>query len=133
MATGKKVEPSDFNASDLLAARDAHEKGISDLNERMAKVEGNLETPQQLADYFERSARDSRQLESVFAKMFCRFMNDNDEVKEAVRKKLEEIDRNFFFKTWKRTWFIVYSVGVAIGSIFLKALVDWIISLIPHH
>jgi len=126
-------EPSDFDTSQLLAAHGEHEKTVVNLTERLTKIEGHLATPQALADFFKESAKDSRYLDGAFAEMFCRFMNENPAVRAAVGKRMEEIDRNFFFKTFKRLWLPIYSVILIVGTILLKAAVDWLLTLIPHH
>jgi hypothetical protein len=128
----EKGDGSDFDPSELLAAHGEHDKNISNLTERMAKVEGHLATPQALAAFMKESTKDSRMLDGVFADMFCRFMKENPDVQEVVRSKLEEIDRIFFFKTLKRAWFWIYTVIVAMAAIVGKEVVDWMISLIPH-
>jgi hypothetical protein len=129
----RSEKDSDFDPSQLLHSHGEHEKNISDLTSRMAKVEGRMDTPQALADFLEESARDSRKLEGVFAEMFCRFMEENPKVQECVKKRMEEVDRNYFFKTFKRTWFWFYSVVVAVGAIIIKELLGWLLALIPHH
>src|SRR3954453_11257820 len=91
---------SDFDPSELLATHEQHEKTISDLAERLVKVESNLSTPQSVAVFFQECAKDSRNFENVFAKMFCRFLDENQEVKDALRKRMAEVDRHFFFKTF---------------------------------
>jgi hypothetical protein len=132
MAAGPKRSDNDFDASEFLAARDAHEKGISDLNDRVANVESKLKTPQDLAAFFESSAKDSRVLDGVFAKMFCRFMKENDEVREAVDKRMEEVDRKFLHKFMKRGWIALYTIGVAVITILLGLLKDYLATLWVH-
>lgn len=71
-------------------------------------------------------------LEGVFAQMFCRFLKENQEVREAMVNRMQEIDRNFFYKAFKRLWLPIYSVSLIIGAIVMKEVVQWAISLIPH-
>ena len=136
MARAPKIadeKPSDFDTSELVVTHEQHEKDITDLSERVKKIEGHLCTPQALAGFFQESAKDSRVLEGVFAEMFCRFMNENDGVKIAVEKKFHEVDRNFLHKTFKRLWLPAYSAALILGTIVLQELAKWLISLIPHH
>jgi hypothetical protein len=123
---------SDFNPSALAHAQDQHEKSIGDLTERVRKIESSLSTPQALATFFEESARDSRQLDGVFAKMFCRFMAEHPDVQEAVKRKVEEVDRSYVVKTLRRFGGALYAFVLLIGGMLLKALVDWFLSIIPH-
>jgi hypothetical protein len=124
---------SDFDPNALLQAQGEHEKSISDLTDRISKIESSLATPQALAVFLEESARDSRQLEGVFAKMFCRFMAEHREVQEAVRKKIEEVDKSYFSRLFRRFGMALYTVAVAVISVIGKNLLDWVISLIPHY
>lgn len=87
----RKSEKDDFDPAELLAESEKHETKISDLTERTSKLETLLSTPQTLATFFEQCASDSRNFDSVFAKMFCRFMEENTDVKEAIRKRVEEM------------------------------------------
>jgi predicted component of viral defense system (DUF524 family) len=123
---------SDFDPSELLATHEQHEKNITDLTERLAKIEGQISTPQAAAAFLQECAKDSRNFESVFATMFCRFLNENVEVKEAMQKRITETDRNFFFKTFKRLWLPIYSVILIVGTIVIKAMVEWLLKLLQH-
>lgn len=123
---------SDFDPSELLATHEQHEKNISDLTDRVVKIEGQIATPQAAAVFLEECAKDSRNFEGVFATMFCRFLKENSEVKAALKDKIDETDRHFFFKTFKRIWLPIYSVGLIVGTIVVKALVEWLMALIPH-
>jgi hypothetical protein len=132
----KKSEPefatiSDFDPNVLLQAQGQHEKSIGDLAERVGKIEASLATPQALAVFLEEAAKDSRQLEAVFAKMFCRFMQENSDVQTAVKKKMDEVDRNFFYRNFKRIWFPLYSGLLIFLTLLGKHLMEWLISLIP--
>ena len=71
-------------------------------------------------------------MEGVFAKMFCRFMAENAEVQEAVRKKVEEVDRSFIAKTIRRFGVAIYTVIIAGAAIIGKELLEWALSLLPH-
>jgi hypothetical protein len=122
---------SDFNPSEFLVAHEQHESKISDLTERTLKLEKSFATPQAVAAFFDECAKDSRNFENVFAKMFVRFLDENPDVREAIRKRMAEVDRNFFFKTFKRIWLPVYSALLIIGTIVVKELVQWILKLIP--
>jgi hypothetical protein len=124
--------PDNFDASEFLASRDAHEKNITELNERMSKVEGHLSTPQALAAFFENSAKDSRVLDGVFAQMFCRFIKENDAVKDAVDKRMEEVDRKFFHKFLRRGWLVIYTLAVAVITLALAVLKDWLEAVLIH-
>ena len=132
-AAPRKPDSSDFDPSELLATHVEHEKSISNLTERVVKIEGHLNTPQALAAFFQESAKDSRTLDGVFAGMFCRFMAENSEVQEALKKKMGEVDRHFFYKNFKRIWLPLYSGILIVGTLVIKELVTWAISLIPHH
>lgn len=125
-------EGSDFDPSELLAAHGEHDKTITNLTERMAKVEGRLDTPQALAAYFQESAKDSRVLEGVFADMFCRFIKENDAVKAAVDKRMEEVDRKFFHKFLKRAWWVVYTIGVVILTLAVDVFRSWLEATFIH-
>jgi len=122
---------SDFNPSEFLVAHEQHETKISDLNERTMKLEKSFATPQAVAAFFDECAKDSRNFENVFAKMFVRFLDENPDVREAIRKRMAEVDRNFFLKTFKRIWLPVYSALLIVGTIVVKELVQWILKLIP--
>ncbi|MEA3187628.1 MAG: hypothetical protein QOD99_1458 [Chthoniobacter sp.] len=122
---------SDFDTSQLLATHEQHEKNISDLTERTVKLEKSLATPQAVAGFFEECAKDSRNFDNVFAKMFCRFLDENQDVKDAVRKRMAEVDRNFFYKTFKRIWLPLYSGLLIIATILAKEIVHWLVSFIP--
>jgi len=132
LPTTKKAGTSDFDPSELLATHEQHEKNIVDLTSRVSKLEGHLCTPQALAAYFEESAKDSRILEGVFAKMFCRFMNENPDVQAALEARIAQVDRNFFFKLFKRFGFAVYSFVLVLTGLLVKALGEWIVALLPH-
>jgi hypothetical protein len=132
MASPTRKQETDFDPNDFLAAQGEHEKNISALTERISKIEGHLSTPQSLAAFLNESAKDSRVLEGVFAKMFCRFMADDKDVQDAVRKKIVEADRNFFYKNLKRLWLPIYSATLVVGTIVAKEVVQWLLSLIPH-
>lgn len=106
-----------------------HEGKISDLTQRLGKVESLLGSPQALGVFLKDCAKDSRNFDAVFAEMFCRFMNENAEVKEAVCKKMNETDRNFFFKNFRRLWLPVYSGVIIICTVLAKEFVQWIVSL----
>src|SRR5438477_12994273 len=95
---------SDFDPSQLLATHEQHHKNITDLTERVAKLEQNFSSPQAVAAFFQECAKDSRKFDKIFADMFCRFLDENPDVKEAVRKRMAQVDRNFFFKGFKRSW-----------------------------
>lgn len=128
----KKPEKSDFNPGELLANHEQHERNISDLTKRVAKIEGRLDTPQALAAFFQESAKDSRVLEGVFAQMFCRFLKEHPEVQEAVKQKMNEVDRNFFWKNFKRLWLPLYSGCLVVATLVAKEVVHWIVAFIPH-
>lgn len=128
----KKSGTSDFNPGELLANHEQHEKNISDLTTRVAKIEGRLDTPQALAAFLQESAKDSRVLEGVFAQMFCRFLKEHSEVQDAVKQKMSEVDRNFFWKNFKRLWFPIYSGVLVVATLMAKELVHWFVTLIPH-
>jgi hypothetical protein len=129
----KGSDPSDnFDASELIASRDSHEKGISELNERVTSMESKLKTPQDLATFFEGASKDSRVLDGVFASMFCRFMKENDQVREAVDKRMEEVDRKFIHKFMKRGWIVLYTIGVFVVSKLSDALGEYLKSLLIH-
>lgn len=128
----KKSDSSDFDPSQLLAHHEQHEKHISSLTERVAKIEGHLCTPQAVATFFKESAKDSRTLDGVFAEMFCRFMEENEEVKAAIKKKMGELDRNYFLKAFKRLWLPLYSGILIIATVVAKDLTQWLLSLIPN-
>ena len=98
----RRSDKDDFDPVELLASSEKHESKITDLTDRTAKLETLLSTPQTLARFFEQCAADSRNFDGVFAKMFCRFMEENAEVKAAVQKRVDESDRNFVRKTFKR-------------------------------
>lgn len=125
-------ETSDFDISEILAGQEGHGKNISDLTARVAKIEGNFQTPQAVAAFFQECTRDSRKLDGIFAEMFCRFMDEHDGVREAIKAKMEDIDRSFFYKTFKRLWLPIYSVVLIVGTVVLKDVVQWLLSLIPH-
>ena len=128
----KKAEKDDFDPSELLAVHGKHEKDITDLNGRLAKIEGHLQTPQAVAEFFTESTRDSRKLDGVFAEMFCRFMKEHEGVDDAVTKKVEDIDRNFVRKCFKRFWVFIGTGLVFIAGTVFHQLVEWLLSVLPH-
>ena len=64
--------------------------------------------------------------------MFCRFMEEHEGVKDALKTKMEDIDRRFFYRTFKRLWLPIYSVVLIVGTVVIKDVVQWLLSLIPH-
>jgi|GEM_PF-5392467 len=128
----KEAGDSDFDPSQLLAARDEHEKSITNLTDRISKIEGWLCTPQALAGFFREAARDSRELESVFADMICKFMKDNAGVAEAIKGKIEETDRNYIKKQFTRFGKLVQAGIILLIGIFGRELGQWIFSFFPH-
>jgi hypothetical protein len=128
----KKTENSDFDPDQLLAGHQQHEKTIVSLTERIAKIEGHLSTPQAVAAFFKESAKDSRVLEGVFAEMFCRFVNEHQDVQAAVKKKIEEVDRNFVQTMFKRFWVLIGSGIIFLAGSVFKEFVQWATSLFPH-
>jgi hypothetical protein len=123
---------SDFDPSEFLAGHEQHERTISELTERTFKLEQNFATPQAVASFFQECAKDSRNLENVFAQMFCRFLDDNSDVKDAIQKRISDADRNFFFKTLKRFGLASYSLFLVILGAAGKELVQWLLSIFPH-
>jgi hypothetical protein len=128
----KGGDPNDFDPTDFFTTRDAHEKNLSDLETRVSAIEGKLKTPQDLAAFFEKSAQDSRTLDGVFAKMFCRFLKEHDEVRAAVDNRMAEVDRKFFHKFLKRGWLVLYTIGVAVITLLLDLLKDYLSTLLIH-
>jgi len=131
MAVPSKKAVSDF-PTEVLATQAAHQENISELTDRIRKIEQLLDTPIKMADFFDEKSKDSRRVDEVFAKMFCRFIKDNEEVKAALCDKIQQMDRNFFFKSFKRFWLPIYTAITIVATIVLKALVEWGVSLIPH-
>lgn len=129
--TGNDV--SDFDPSELLASREVHEKTIASLGDRMAAIEGCLSTPQSLATFFRESAKDSRTLEGVFAEMFCRFIKENEGVKQAIETKINEADRSFLRKGLKRSWGLLWTAFIFLAGGVAKQVLEWLGSLLPHH
>ena len=128
-----RQEESDFNAGELLATQQQHGNTLSELTGRVVKIEGYLETPQKLADFFKEAAKDSRVLEGVFAEMFCRFIKDNIEVKTALEKKVDEVDREYIKKVFKRFGAIVWSgLCIVVGGI-ITALIQWAFAFFGSH
>ena len=130
MAASPKKQDTDFDPQDFLASHGQHEKDIFDLTGRVTKLEGYLSSPQALATFLEEFAKDSRNLEGVFAKMFCRFMKENPDVQASVEKKLTEVDRHFFFKNVKRFGFTVYSVFLVIAGAFTVKFGEYLFTLV---
>jgi hypothetical protein len=122
----------DFDPKELLASSEKHESKISDLTDRTSKLETLLATPQNLATFFESCASDSRNFDAVFAKMFCRFMDENTDVKGAIQKRVEESDRNYARKTFKRFGGWVYGAFLIFIGAVGKELVQWIFTFFPH-
>jgi predicted component of viral defense system (DUF524 family) len=123
---------SDFDTSQLLATHEQHEKNISDLTERLVKIESQIATPQAAAAFLEECAKDSRNFEGVFATMFTRFVTENPQVKDAVQKQIAESDRNFVVRTFKRFGLGMYSLCLIILGAVVKPLTEWLFSLLPH-
>jgi hypothetical protein len=134
MATPAKIREkiSDFDPAELLSSHEQHESKISDLTDRVSKLEKHFATPQAAAEFIEDCAKDSRNFDGVFAKMFVRFLDESTEVREAIQKRMNEADRNFFFKTFRRTWFAIYSILLIVGTVLVKALVQWLLSFLQH-
>jgi hypothetical protein len=128
----RKSEKDDFDPADLLAYSEQHETKISELTERTLKIETLLSTPQNLATFFEQCSSDSRNFDNVFAKMFCRFMEENTAVREAVQKRVAESDRNFVRKTFKRFGGWVYAGVLIFAGAVGKELVQWVFNFFPH-
>ena len=128
----RKSEKDDFDPAELLAFSEKHETKISVLTERTSKLETLLSTPQTLATFFEQCASDSRNFDSVFAKMFCRFMEENTDVKEAVWKRVEESDRNFVRKIFKRFGGWAYAGFLIFIGAVGKEVAQWVFSLFPN-
>lgn len=128
----RKGEKDDFDPAELLASSEKHETKLSDLTDRTSKLETLLSTPQTLATFFETCAADSRNFDAVFAKMFCRFMEENTDVKGAIQKRVEESDRKFVHKTFKRFGGWAYSAFLIFIGAVGKELVQWIFKLLPH-
>lgn len=135
MAPPKKEE-TDFKASDLLATQKEQGDTLSDLSERLERLESYLDTPQKLAEFFEQSSKDSRRLDGVFADMFCRFMRENAEVKAELEERIEAVDRQFFYKTFKKVSFALYTVAVVVGTLVVQVvgqlITQWVSALLPH-
>jgi hypothetical protein len=123
---------SDFDPSQFLATHEQHETKISDLTERTVKLEKHFATPQAAATFIEECAQDSRVFENVFAKMFCRFLNENPDVIAAVQKQVEESDRNFVRKTFKRFGGMAYAAVLILVGAAGKEIAQLIFSLFPH-
>jgi hypothetical protein len=59
-------------------------------------------------------------------------MAEHPDVQEAVKRKVEEVDRSYVVKTLRRFGGALYAFVLLIGGMLLKALVDWFLSIIPH-
>lgn len=122
--SGKKPE-SDFDSSAL--AVEEHGKNISDLTDRMRKIESFLETPQSFADFFESRSKDSLRLQGIFCAMFIRFLDKEDDVQAAISRRLEALDKHFVHRTWRQfgLWIgggILFLLGVGVTE-FVHLLV----------
>lgn len=127
----RKAE-SDFDPSKLLSDTEAHEGKITDLTGRIAELEKKLASPQAAAQFMQECAKDSRQFDNVFAAMFRRFLDENQEVKDAVQERMAKVDREFFFKTFKRFWGFVSAGLIFVLGVIAKPLIEYLVTLIPH-
>ncbi len=123
---------SDFDPSKLLSDTQEHERNISDLTSRLSELEKKLSSPQAVAQFFKECATDSRNFDNVFAAMFRRFLDENQEVKDAVQERMTKVDREFFYKTFKRFWGIVRALILVVLGVIAKPTMEWLLSLIPH-
>ena len=129
---GDSAAVSDFDTTKLLADTQEHERNISDLTARLAELEKKVSTPQATAEFIKECAKDSRNFDNVFAEMFRRFLDENQEVKDAVQERMAKVDREFFFKTFKRFWGTVRAILLVVLGAIAKPALEWLLSLIPH-
>lgn len=122
----------DFDSSKLLADTEAHEKNITDLTGRLSELEKKLASPQAVGQFIEECAKDSRNFDNVFAVMFRRFLDENQGVKEAIQERMAKVDREFFFKTFKRFWGFIRAALIFVLGVVAKPLIEYLLTLIPH-
>lgn len=121
MVNRKPTDPSDFNLSELVSSRDKHAENIANLTERLARIEGDLGTSESFAIFFEGKAGDSLKLQRVFLTMFVRFLEKEESAQAAVEKRIQELDRRFVHKAWRRFGLGIVGVLVfVLGAVFTE-------------
>ena len=132
MAASKKPPVSDFESRDLLQGHEEHEKSITDLEERMSKVEVYFNSPQAFAEFFKQALSDSRSVERVFADTFCRLLKENSDVMACVDAKIHAADRNCVSAFFKRFRGWIGGISLIIFGTLLREFVVFVSSFFKN-
>ncbi len=109
---------TDFNVEEITKTTEQHEKSISEFNTRISDLENKLSNPEQLANVIETATKDSKKLDKIFSSIFCEMINKDEDVKNAIKGRIDNIDRGAVFSILKKWGEFVYAVIlITIGAI----------------
>ena len=122
MAPPRKTAKDDFQPDVLLAETAQTKKEVSEMDERISKLEELFESPQNFAKMFEEHTKDSRSMTRMFSGVFCEMMKDDEAVKNAIKDRVEMIDRGYIRALIKRGGVLLWSLAL----IFITAIISGI-------
>ena len=127
-ARATKIQDLDFDA--VANTTQKHAKDITDLDERLARLECKIGTNEQIAATLCVASEKAAEMQGMFEKTFLKLLAKNDPVRDEIKKLIGDADRSYVQGKLKE-----YNMWIKAGLLFLVAqisieLVKWLMGLL---
>lgn len=112
---------NDFKPDELIKASDDHEKSLAQIQKAVAKIENRVGDSASLTISFKDAFENDKKMDTVLTGLICDLIVKDDDLKKAICRAVEKVDRKWWNGAWKRGPAIIGAIFLVVIGAFLQA------------